>query len=129
LARRSGTLRLDTPAESGDIVFVGARSWQRHAVGPRETVGDILLHAGVVSPLLFKRCWPSKGGGPPVRSCFARFKLDPEVLDKALASLLTQIIYEMFEWDEGSFSFVLAQDPPCGRGSPSPRRASCWRVA
>ena len=116
LSRRSGSLKLDTPAESGEIVFVSGKVVAAERSRPPHTVGDVLLHMGVVTPRLYQEMLAQQARGVTGADLFAQFNLDPDTLDRALESLLTRIVYEMFEWEEGSFSFVLAQDPPLWTG-------------
>lgn len=116
LSRRSGSLKLDTPAESGEIVFVSGKVVAAQRSRPPETVGDVLLQQNVVSPVSYQEMLSQQARGVVGADLFAQFNLDPDALDRALESLLTRIVYEMFEWEEGTFSFVLAQDPPLWTG-------------
>ena len=116
LSRRSGSLRLETPAESGEIVFVSGKVVAAERSRPPQTVGDVLLDMGVVTPLLYQEMLAQQARGLSGAELFKHFNLDADTLDRALESLLTRIVYEMFEWEEGSFSFVLAQDPPLWTG-------------
>ncbi len=116
LSRRSGSLRLETPGESGEIVFVSGKVVAAERSRPPQTVGDVLLHMGVVTPLLYQEMLAHQARGLTGADLFKQFNLDTDSLDRALESLLTRIVYEMFEWEEGSFSFVLAQDPPLWTG-------------
>jgi CheY-like chemotaxis protein len=82
----------------------------------RASVGEGLLAASVVSPTTYQEMLASQRGGKRALDLFSAFGLDKEAVREALDGLLKQVIYDMFEWNEGTFSFVLEDAPDVWRG-------------
>ena len=111
LSRRSGTLRLETPAESGEIVFLAGKVVAAGRSQPPHTVGDVLMQAGIISPLVYQEMLVEQTRGVTGAALIVRFQIDNEAVERSFESMLTRTIYDMFEWDEGRFSFVLEAEP------------------
>lgn len=111
LSRRSGTLQLTTQLEQGEIVFVDGRVVAAYRSGSKTTVGDRLLASRVVPPAVYQEMLAEQVRGRGGEALLARFSLELKAWESALDPLLADTIYAMFEWDDGTFSFVLAEDP------------------
>ena len=116
LSRRSGTLQLDSPLESGEIVFVLGKVVAVARSKPPLTAGDVLLQSGVISSVTYDAMLAEEASGMGAPELFKHFSVDHDALERAFESLLMRTIFEMFAWDEGTFSFVLAHDPPLRSG-------------
>jgi len=115
LSRRSGTLQLTTSSQSGEIVFDNGRVVAAFTTGEKETVGERLLAADVVTPTLYQEMLAAQDDDEG-HELFEKFDLDPETVADALEEILKNAVYDMFEWDEGTFSFVLEDEPDAWRG-------------
>ncbi|MBC7792586.1 MAG: response regulator [Clostridia bacterium] len=116
LARRSGTLQLETAAESGEIVFLGGKVLAASSSAPAHNVGDVLMHAGVISPLVYQEMLAEQTRGVVGQALMVRFQIDNDAVERVFEGMLTRIIYDMFEWDEGRFTFVLEAAPALWNG-------------
>ncbi|MFC1611874.1 DUF4388 domain-containing protein, partial [Myxococcota bacterium] len=116
LSRRSGTLQLTTPTESGEIVFEAGRVIAAYMTGKRESVGEGLLGLGVVPATTYQDMLAAQAAGGQGWELFNSFGLVEDKIADALEVLLKRAIFEMFEWAEGTFSFVLEDDPNPWRG-------------
>lgn len=116
LSRRSGTLRLDTPAESGEIVFFAGKVVAASRTRPQHTVGDVLMQAGIISPMTYQEMLAEQTRGVVGQALLVRFQIDNETVERTFESMLTRIVYDMFEWDEGKFSFMLESAPAVWEG-------------
>jgi CheY-like chemotaxis protein len=116
LSRRSGTLQLTTSTESGEIVFDNGRVVAAFTTGEKETVGERMLAAGVVPPTAYQEMLAAQAEGSDGRELFEAFGFEPDRLADALQKILETTIYDMFEWDDGTFSFVLEDKPDPWRG-------------
>lgn len=116
LSRRSGTLQLTTPVESGEIVFRSGKVVAAYRSNSRASVGEGLLEAGVVAPTTYQEMLSAQKAGKRALDLFAGFRVDKDALQAALDGILKQVVYTMFEWAEGTFSFVLEESPDIWRG-------------
>jgi len=116
LSRRSGTLQLTTPVESGEIVFRSGKVVAAYRSNSRTSVGEGLLEAGVVAPTTYQEMLSAQKAGKRALDLFAGFRVDKDALQGALDGILKQVVYAMFEWAEGTFSFVLEEAPDIWRG-------------
>lgn len=107
LSRRSGMLQLTTPNESGEIVFASGRVVAVYTTSETRTVGDGLLDLGLVSPTLYQDMLAAQAQSGSGVELFARFGILDDRLHDALEELVKRAIYAMFDWEEGTFSFVL----------------------
>lgn len=111
MSRRSGRLQLATPSEQGEIVFVQGQVVSAYRSGAKTTVGRALLEAGVIQPAAYQDLLARESQGERGLSLLATAGLDSEAAQNVLEQGLRAIVYELFEWSEGTFSFVLEQDP------------------
>lgn len=102
--------------ESGEIVFRGGKVVAAFRTGSRETVGEGMLELGVLSPQAYQDLLASQSAGRIGRELFGSTDLDNSKIEEALEELLKRIIYAMFDWAEGTFSFVLEDKPETWRG-------------
>jgi CheY-like chemotaxis protein len=116
LSRRSGTLQLTTPVESGEIVFRSGKVVAAYRSNSRASVGEGLLEAGVIAPTTYQEMLSAQKAGKRALDLFAGFRVDKDALQGALDGILKQVVYAMFEWAEGTFSFVLEEAPDIWRG-------------
>lgn len=116
LSRRSGTLQLTTPNETGEIVFRAGKVVAAFRSALSHSVGEALLAANVVSPMTFQEMLAAQKAGKRPPELFTAFKVDSEAMAQAFEEMLRQIIYSMFDWSEGTFSFVLEDSTDLWRG-------------
>lgn len=116
LSRRSGTLQLTTPVDAGEIVFDAGRVVAATVSSNRESIGDKLLARGVVSATIYQDMLALAASGVAGKDLFQNFHIDNTVLEAALEDILKSTIYLMFDWTEGTFSFVLEDQPDPWRG-------------
>jgi CheY-like chemotaxis protein len=116
LSRRSGTLQLTTPVESGEIVFRAGKVVAAFRTNAPGSVGDGLLEVGVVAPTTYQEMLAAQRAGKRGPELFTSFNIDAAALTGALEALLKRLIFGMFEWQEGTFSFVLEDAPDVWRG-------------
>lgn len=116
LSRRSGTLQLETGSESGEIVFLAGKVVAASRAHPAHTVGDVLMQAGIISPAIYQEMLAEQTRGVVGQALLVRFQIDNDAAERAFEQMLTRIVYDMFEWDEGRFSFVLEGEPDLWTG-------------
>lgn len=116
MSRRSGLLQLTTPEEVGEIVFLAGRVVAASRSQATRTVGEVLLEAGVVSPTTYQEMLAAEAHGTVGAALFESFQVNGEALDQALEAMLSRLVYDMFEWSEGTFSFLLEQEPDLWQG-------------
>lgn len=110
LSRRSGTLTLNTQSERGEIVFFDGRVISASRSGNDRNVGDVLLANGVVPPVLYQRLLSAQARGLTVGELRDEYEIDADAWESTLNEFVSDTIYSMFEWDEGTFSFALERD-------------------
>ena len=116
LSRRSGTLQLTTPNDSGEIVFTVGRVIAAYRTGATQSVGEGLLERGAFSPTIYQELLAAQASGAQGPALFSHPEVKLETVEGALAELLKRAIFHMFDWDEGTFSFVLDEQPDPWRG-------------
>ncbi len=116
MSRRSGTLQLTTPAESGEIVFRAGKVVAAVRTNGKGSLGDALLEAGVIAATQYQDMLAAQKAGKRGQELFSAFKLDEAAMNAALEALLKRVIFAMFDWAEGTFSFVLEETPDVWRG-------------
>ncbi len=116
LSRRSGTLQLSTQLETGEIIFNDGRVVAAYRSASEWTVGDMLLEARVVAPTVYQEMLAAQAGGMSGLKLAKEFSIDSEAWESTLKNMMSDIVYAMFEWDDGTFSFVLEQDIDPWRG-------------
>ncbi len=116
LSRRSGTLQLTTPNDSGEIVFNAGRVVAVYCTTTKRTVGDTLLEKGIVTAATYQEMLGAQAAGVVGGELFARFGIGAEALEELMGELLKEVIYDMFAWEEGTFSFVLGEQLDPWRG-------------
>jgi ActR/RegA family two-component response regulator len=116
LSRRSGTLQLTTPTQSGEIVFNVGRVVAVYCSTTKQTIGEGFLEKNLIAPTVYQDMLAAQGAGITGMALFARFDLKPEAVTDALEDLLKTALYDMFVWEEGTFSFVLEEEPDPWRG-------------
>ncbi|OGQ90993.1 MAG: hypothetical protein A2289_00775 [Deltaproteobacteria bacterium RIFOXYA12_FULL_58_15] len=116
LSRRSGTLQLTTPSRSGEIVFDQGRVVAGYMTGETNSVGDSLLELGAVKPTTYQEMLAAQADGLGGLELLRRFEAEASGISDGLDELLRRTIYQMFDWDEGTFSFVLEENPDPWRG-------------
>jgi CheY-like chemotaxis protein len=116
MSRRSGTLQLTTPAQAGEIVFRLGKVVAGYVSDAQQTVGEGLIDAGVLDPAVYQDMLAAQREGKQGAALFQAFSLQGEALESALEEQLKRTIYTMFEWKEGTFSFVLEDQPDAWRG-------------
>lgn len=109
-------MQLTTPDDSGEIVFSNGKVVAAFRTGTTDSVGDGLLAAGLISAARYQDLLASEGEGVCGLAMFERFGLMGEPLERALQELVKRIIFTMFEWADGTFSFVLEDQPDVWRG-------------
>ncbi len=109
-------MQLTTPDDSGEIVFSNGKVVAAFRTGGLDSVGDGLLAAGVINVTRYQELLAAEAEGVRGRALFDRFELVGEPVDHALQDLLKRIIFAMFEWSDGTFSFVLDEQPELWRG-------------
>ncbi|MEO0814290.1 MAG: response regulator [Myxococcota bacterium] len=116
LSRRSGTLQLSTQLETGEIIFLDGRVVAAFRSGADWSVGDVLLEAGVITPTTFQDMLAAQARGVNGTLLAKQFALDADGWESAVKTMMSDIVYAMFEWDDGTFSFVLEQGIDPWRG-------------
>lgn len=116
LSRRSGTLQLTTPVESGEIVFRAGRVVAAFRSNAKNSIGEDLLAEGVLAPNSYQDMLAAQRNGKRGPELFNLTGVNPEALQETLENVLKHVIYTMFEWNEGTFSFVLEDSPDIWRG-------------
>lgn len=116
LSRRSGTLQLSTQLETGEIIFLDGRVVAAFRSGAEWTVGDLLLESKIVAPITYQEMLAAQSRGMNGLALAKQFAVDLEGWDSCLKDMLADIVYAMFEWDDGTFSFVLEQQIDPWRG-------------
>lgn len=116
MSRRSGTLQLTTPVESGEIVFRAGRVVAGYRTNAAGSLGEGLLEARVIAPTMYQEMLAAQKSGKRGLELFAAFQINEESLNGALEALLKRLIFTMFDWNEGTFSFVLEESPDVWRG-------------
>lgn len=112
LSRKSGTLQLATGADAGYIAFnLGSIVGVFHERA-RSSVGDYLLTQKIIEPSTLQEMMSAQRATPALRppELWTRFKLDGDVVEKALKKVVEATVYEMFRWDEGTFGFAIVDD-------------------
>ncbi|HET6346457.1 MAG TPA: response regulator, partial [Myxococcota bacterium] len=116
MSRRSGTLQLTTPAQAGEIVFRLGKVVAGYVSDAQQTVGEGLIDAGILDPAVYQDMLAAQREGKHGPALFQAFSVQGEALETALEEQLKRTIYTMFEWKEGTFSFVLEDQPDAWRG-------------
>lgn len=116
MSRRSGTLQLTTPMAAGEIVFRLGKVVAVFRDEARYSVGEGLIDAGLCDVMQYQEMLTKQKEGVVGGALFAAFGLTGEGLDTTLEELLKRAVYGMFEWKEGTFSFVLEDQPDPWRG-------------
>ncbi len=104
-------LQLTTPKDAGEIVFTQGRVISVFRTETSQTVGEGLMELGVISPAIYQDLLATEAAGVRGPELFQKAGLAAEPVEEALEELVKRAIYEMFEWDEGTFSFVLEDQP------------------
>lgn len=113
LSQKSGTLQLSTQADSANIFFLNGKVIGAVRDAERLTVAEVMLSARVLNPLeLQEMLRAQKDGGtqsqPPL--LWQRFGSNEEKVEAALRSQVERLIFTMFDWEDGTFGFVIAED-------------------
>ena len=116
LSRRSGTLQLNTQEASGEIIFTSGRVVAAYRTDQDASLGECLIEAGLLSPASYQEMLAAQSGGTAGDALLRQFGVEGESYDAAVENLLKRMIYGMFEWREGTFSFVLDEKPDPWRG-------------
>ncbi|MBI5507669.1 MAG: DUF4388 domain-containing protein [Deltaproteobacteria bacterium] len=116
LSRRSGTLQLTTPAESGEIVFDAGRVVAVYCTGSSRAVGEGLMGKGLLNATTYQEILALQSSGVAGAALFENVGLSLAAVEDAMEGLLKETIYDMFTWEEGTFSFVLEAKPDPWRG-------------
>lgn len=109
-------LQLITQYERGEIIFLDGRVVAASRSGSERTVGEALLEAGVVPPIQFQEMLAAQARGITQAELVSAFGVDSEAWTNTLRELLSGIVYAMFDWEDGTFSFILDQNPDPERG-------------
>lgn len=109
-------LQLNTQYERGEIIFLDGRVVAASRSGSERTIGEALLEAGVVPPIQFQDMLAAQARGVSQAELISNFQVDVDAWKSTVRELLSSIIYAMFDWEDGTFSFVLDQNPDPERG-------------
>lgn len=113
LSRKSGVLSLRNRGREGRIVFLRGQVIQATSSVSRDTLGDLLLRKGLVSPdSLRKALHQQRQTLPPVRLgtiLCEQFGLSRQAVEAVLREQVENIVYSFFGWTEGVFTFDLGE--------------------
>jgi CheY-like chemotaxis protein len=124
LSRKSGVLTLQSRGREGKIVFRQGQVIRAASSLHRENVGDLLLRRGVVdmetlrSALLRQKqdVLHSRLGGILVE----HFGVNAAKIEEIVREHVEQVVYGLFGWEDGAFSFELGEPEELGATSFSP---------
>ncbi len=70
----------------------------------------------MIAPTVYQDMLAAQKSGKQGAELFSSFGIDEQALQSALEGLLKRVIFRMFDWNEGTFSFVLEDSPDIWRG-------------
>lgn len=115
LSQKSGTLQLATSTDAGHIAFVsgkvvGALREQHVLTVSEELVAKGLVSATVMFELIqLQTTKPTSAPAQPP-AIWEAHGVSIDAVEAAMKAQIEAIVYEMFLWEEGNFSFVVADD-------------------
>ena len=110
MSRRSGTLRLQSLQRTADVVFSSGEVVAVHLLQGTGSVGERLLEVNAISPTRYQALLAAARSKAPGPVLFAEVDMTCEDLAEPLHDYLTELICTLFDWTEGTFSFVLQDE-------------------
>jgi CheY-like chemotaxis protein len=113
LSRKSGVLSLQSRGREGKIVFQNGQVIRAASSVYRENVGDLLLRRGLVDVETLRQALAvqkQSPGRPRLGLILAeRFGLAAENIEAIVKEQTEKIVYSLFGWADGTFSFALGE--------------------
>ena len=97
-------------------MFSAGRVVAAYRTGQAQPIGERLLESGAISPSVYQELLAAQARGVTGTGLLELAGKHKESLLETLQEALKETVYGMFEWNEGTFSFVLETEPDMWRG-------------
>lgn len=115
MIQRTGTLEVKRAAEEKRLFWDRGEIVHAESTLPAEQLGEYLRVNGWVTLEALARArgklGPEAGDGELVKTLVDADDLDASFLPNAVRKLILDIVYSVFEWNEGDFRFVSTSEP------------------
>jgi CheY-like chemotaxis protein len=116
LSQKSGTLQLATAADTASIGFVQGKVVFAHRDQSPLTVTGMLVERKLINATQMQEMSSLQSNKPHAAQSqppvmWETFGISIDDVETGLRAQIETLVYEMFTWDEGNFSFVVADEP------------------
>ncbi|MEZ4273211.1 MAG: DUF4388 domain-containing protein [Myxococcota bacterium] len=109
VSRRSGVLQLNSVTAQGQVTLDHGLVVAVFRSDHDQTVGEYLLGRGFIAPTQYQEMLASDTGGERSYAVLRQIGQPDSVVEKALEAMLKSILYSMFDWSDGTFTFDVTQ--------------------